>query len=191
MDQPNLLNSKSETNCVNIIIIVVIIIVILWCTGVFKASKKDVENFLSCNMGLVGLSTSTPLLEEINEDEVISYTDCYDSGNTVMLSPSNGKSYCVPRDLSEIPMDNASVPINADQIENFVFQKNMIGGCEGTRYGCCPDRVTPSEDNEGSNCDDIEEDFKVKKKFSNGRGGVFDPRRRKFGRPFNPKIKKR
>ena len=27
-----------------------------------------------------------------------------------------------------------------------------IGGCAGTRYGCCPNGVTPRMDAEGSNC---------------------------------------
>lgn len=27
-----------------------------------------------------------------------------------------------------------------------------IGGCAGTRYGCCPDNTTPKIDEQGSNC---------------------------------------
>lgn len=27
-----------------------------------------------------------------------------------------------------------------------------IGGCSGTRYGCCPNNITPKIDNTGSNC---------------------------------------
>lgn len=30
----------------------------------------------------------------------------------------------------------------------------LIGGCEGTRYGCCPDGITAKFDEEGSNCKD-------------------------------------
>ncbi len=30
--------------------------------------------------------------------------------------------------------------------------QKMIGGCGGTRYGCCPDNYTPKMDTEGSNC---------------------------------------
>src|SRR3989304_3475066 len=31
-------------------------------------------------------------------------------------------------------------------------QPLIIGGCEGTRLGCCPDGVTSKADYEGSNC---------------------------------------
>jgi hypothetical protein len=27
-----------------------------------------------------------------------------------------------------------------------------VGGCSGTRYGCCPDNITPKVDEHGSNC---------------------------------------
>jgi len=30
--------------------------------------------------------------------------------------------------------------------------KKPIGGCAGTRYGCCPDNRTPKFDQSGSNC---------------------------------------
>ena len=30
--------------------------------------------------------------------------------------------------------------------------KKQIGGCAGTRYGCCPDNNTPKIDVNGSNC---------------------------------------
>jgi hypothetical protein len=29
---------------------------------------------------------------------------------------------------------------------------NQIGGCNGTRYGCCPDNRTPQMDPPGTNC---------------------------------------
>jgi hypothetical protein len=31
-------------------------------------------------------------------------------------------------------------------------QNQMIGGCSGTRYGCCPDNYTAKIDVQGSNC---------------------------------------
>jgi hypothetical protein len=30
--------------------------------------------------------------------------------------------------------------------------KKLIGGCAGTRYGCCPDNNTPKINQRGSNC---------------------------------------
>lgn len=29
---------------------------------------------------------------------------------------------------------------------------HLIGGCSGTRYGCCPDGYTAKNDHRGSNC---------------------------------------
>lgn len=29
---------------------------------------------------------------------------------------------------------------------------DIVGGCDGTRWGCCPDGVTPKYDYRGSNC---------------------------------------
>ena len=31
-------------------------------------------------------------------------------------------------------------------------QPNLIGGCAGTRYSCCPDGITAKADQQGSNC---------------------------------------
>lgn len=28
----------------------------------------------------------------------------------------------------------------------------IIGGCKGTRWGCCPDGITPKFDGKGTNC---------------------------------------
>ena len=28
----------------------------------------------------------------------------------------------------------------------------QVGGCRGTRYGCCPDNMTPKRDAHGSKC---------------------------------------
>ena len=30
--------------------------------------------------------------------------------------------------------------------------KKPVGGCAGTRYGCCPNGTTPKTDSSGSNC---------------------------------------
>ena len=30
--------------------------------------------------------------------------------------------------------------------------KKLIGGCKGTRWGCCPDGVTTKIDRSGNNC---------------------------------------
>jgi hypothetical protein len=29
---------------------------------------------------------------------------------------------------------------------------SVMGGCKGTRYGCCPNGITPRYDPQGSNC---------------------------------------
>ncbi len=29
---------------------------------------------------------------------------------------------------------------------------HIVGGCKGTRYGCCPNGITPRADVNGSNC---------------------------------------
>ena len=33
-----------------------------------------------------------------------------------------------------------------------VNNKKVVGGCAGTRYGCCPNGTTPKTDSSGSNC---------------------------------------
>ena len=33
--------------------------------------------------------------------------------------------------------------------------KRIIGGCKGTRYGCCPDGVKPCMDSTCSNCEKV------------------------------------
>jgi hypothetical protein len=33
-----------------------------------------------------------------------------------------------------------------------IFRKDYIGGCAGTRYGCCPGTNQPKRDPSGSNC---------------------------------------
>jgi hypothetical protein len=38
----------------------------------------------------------------------------------------------------------------SDNTNNTIYP--LIGGCAGTRYGCCPDQQTPKHDNYGSNC---------------------------------------
>lgn len=33
-----------------------------------------------------------------------------------------------------------------------LYPAPVVGGCAGTRYGCCPDNVTAKHDNMGTNC---------------------------------------
>ena len=40
-------------------------------------------------------------------------------------------------------------------IISFVIVKRLrpiVGGCSGTRYGCCPDEITPKYNPHGTNC---------------------------------------
>jgi len=37
-------------------------------------------------------------------------------------------------------------------IHVIVPTQKLIGGCAGTRYGCCPNGVTPKTNQIGSNC---------------------------------------
>ena len=43
----------------------------------------------------------------------------------------------------------------------------VIGGCEGTRYGCCPDNITAKHDEIGSNCSRVTKKIKIKTKKKN------------------------
>ena len=57
---------------------------------------------------------------------------------------------------SELIPDN-NLPIFLQQYTVDIFDvKNencyAIGGCAGTQFGCCPDKVTAKEDVQGSNC---------------------------------------
>ena len=45
------------------------------------------------------------------------------------------------------------IKIPKPQIKPIKIQ-NLIGGCKGTRYGCCPDGKTAKSDSEGTNCPD-------------------------------------
>ena len=57
---------------------------------------------------------------------------------------------------SELIPDN-NLPIFLQQYTVDIFDVknetcNAIGGCAGTQFGCCPDKVTAKEDVQGSNC---------------------------------------
>jgi hypothetical protein len=60
---------------------------------------------------------------------------------------------------------------NTDLSEGFLTappqQQNLLGGCAGTRYGCCPDGVKAKRDSMGSNC----QSRHPKPKFPQGNGG--------------------
>jgi hypothetical protein len=53
-----------------------------------------------------------------------------------------------------------------DKSEN----SNILGGCSGTRFGCCPDNKTSKIDNDGSNC--IEYNKNIKSVFVLGTFGI-------------------
>ena len=46
---------------------------------------------------------------------------------------------------------NQRYPNNPFKKNNNKSKNHMLGGCEGTRYGCCPDGITASSQ-DGSNC---------------------------------------
>ena len=43
-------------------------------------------------------------------------------------------------------------PTPSPQPEPEPASPDMIGGCKGTRYGCCPNGITPRINYRGSNC---------------------------------------
>ena len=46
----------------------------------------------------------------------------------------------------------SSVTVKIVRPERKIPVKRLIGGCKGTRWGCCPDGVTGKVDPAGSNC---------------------------------------
>ena len=41
---------------------------------------------------------------------------------------------------------------NTTQVVPVPIRVNRIGGCSGTRYGCCLDNITPKINDQGGNC---------------------------------------
>lgn len=39
-----------------------------------------------------------------------------------------------------------------DYVYKPVISQHLIGGCQGTIYGCCSDNITPKHNEKGSNC---------------------------------------
>ena len=52
--------------------------------------------------------------------------------------------------------DRSPIPPNPDPISpEPTPHEKMIGGCKGTQYGCCPDKVTPCKNKECFNCNSL------------------------------------
>jgi hypothetical protein len=57
-----------------------------------------------------------------------------------------GHIYIIKQPVSQV------VPIKNPDTNSIVKPNKKIGGCEGTRYGCCPYSEIPKLNEIGSNC---------------------------------------
>jgi len=111
-----------------IIVLAIILFILIILNNISKKNDTTEENQASCSQTTFGCCPN-------GVDSKINY---YGS-NCPGYRPGPGYQ----------PVIRPYVPPNP--ITPYV-PPNPIGGCSGTRYGCCPNNVTPKYDEQGSNC---------------------------------------
>jgi hypothetical protein len=58
----------------------------------------------------------------------------------------------IPQNNLPIYLQKYTVGIFCRYVKTVCPNRPILGGCRGTRYGCCPDGITAKQDAGGSNC---------------------------------------
>jgi hypothetical protein len=133
-----------------IIIILAIILLILIALNNIKIIKTDTTSQAKCSQTTFGCCP-----DGINSKVNYYGTNCpqYNPGPGYYPTPQPvpvpvPQPVPVPKPVPvPVPVPKP-IPVPAPE----PLPKKPIGGCSGTRYGCCPDNYTPKVDEQGSNC---------------------------------------